>query len=163
MHAIGTRVLFDSRTTVGYAMNNKVLQPVLKSFVEALLSVVQHMEADTSFLPISPMNGNGIGLCVGDTINTSVNLGNSSHLDLNDGALQGFSVFTEEKPECTSKLVFCPSKFAWQEIGWFGIQWCCHPALSWDGYKLGWLCCATLHVGVSVGWGRDSMCRCWLD
>ena len=74
MHAIGTRVLFDSRTTVGYAMNNKVLQPVLKSFVEALLSVVQHMEADTSLLPISPINGNGIGLCVGYTIDTSVDL-----------------------------------------------------------------------------------------
>ena len=68
-----------------------------------MLSVVQHMEADVSRLPIPPMNGNGVGLRVGCTINTSVDLGNSLHLDSND-ASQGLSVFTQEKPRCASNL-----------------------------------------------------------
>ena len=39
MHAIGTRVLLDGRTTVGYAANTKVPEPVLKSLVEAFATV----------------------------------------------------------------------------------------------------------------------------
>ena len=148
MHAIGTRVLFDGRTTVGYAANMKVPQPVLKSFVEAfatvglycfpdVLSVVQHMEADTSLPPIPPMNGNGIGLRVGYTIDTSVDLGNSSHLDLND-ASQGFSVFTEEKPGCASNWYFVLPNLHGRtldgsEYNGVAIKLYHGTAISWDG------------------------------
>ena len=148
MHAIGTRVLFDGRTTVGYAANVKVPQPVLKSFVEAfatvglycfpdVLSVVQHMEGDTSLPPIPPMDGNGIGLRVGYTIDTSTDLGNSSHLDLND-ASQGLSVFTEEKPGCASNWYFVlPNLYGRRSDGseydGVAIKLYHGTAISWDG------------------------------
>jgi hypothetical protein len=80
MHAIGTRVLLDGMmTAVGFAENNKMPQPVLRSFVEAfatvgllycfpgVLSVVQNVQADSSLVPIAPMDGNGKGLRVGYT------------------------------------------------------------------------------------------------
>ena len=109
MHAIGTLVLFDGRTTVGYAVNMTVFQPLLKSYVEVfstvglycfpdVLSVVQRMEADTSLPPIPPMNGNGIGLRVGYTIDMSVDLGNSSHLDLN-AARKGLVYLQRRRPD----------------------------------------------------------------
>jgi hypothetical protein len=148
MHAIGMRVLLDGRTTVGYAANTKVPEPVLKSLVEAfatvglycfpdVLSVVQHMEADTSLPPIPPMDGNGVGLRVGYTIDMSVDLGNSSHLDLQD-ASQGFVVFTEEKPGCASNWYFVLPNLHGRrpdgsEYNGVAIMLYHGTAISWDG------------------------------
>jgi hypothetical protein len=148
MHAIGTRVLLDGTTTTGYTANCKVPQPVLRSFVEAfatvglccfpdVLSVVQNMEADTSLAPIAPMDGNGVGLRVGYTIDVSVNLGNSSHFDTND-ASQGFSVWTEEKPGCASNWYFVlPNlhgrRLCGAEYNGVVIKLYHGTAISWDG------------------------------
>ena len=84
------------------------------------------------------MNGNGIGLRVGYTIDTSVDLlGNSSHLDLND-ASQGLSVFTEEKPGCALNWFFLLSNLHGKrldglEYNGVAIKLYHGTAISWDG------------------------------
>ncbi|KAI2505723.1 hypothetical protein MHU86_8685 [Fragilaria crotonensis] len=151
MHAIGTRVLLDGMTTVGFAANDKVPQPLLRSFVEAfatvglycfpdVLSVVQNVEADSSLVPIAPMDGNGKGLRVGYTIDVSVDLGNASHFDVND-ASQGFSLWTEEKPGCGSNWYFLiPNLYGKRKCGTdyngIAIKLSHATAISWDGRAL---------------------------
>ena len=108
IHAIGMRVLLDGLGEVGYKANYKVPPTVLKSFIAAfatigmccfpdVLSVVQHMEANSSLPPVAPMGGSCNGLQVGYTIDMSVDLEKASHFDINH-ASQGFSVWTEESP-----------------------------------------------------------------
>ncbi|KAI2505999.1 hypothetical protein MHU86_8410 [Fragilaria crotonensis] len=150
MHAIVTRVLLDGSGTVGYATNyTKVPQTVLKRFIVAfatvgmccfpdVLSVVQHMEANSSLPPIAPMGENDCnGIRVGYTIDMSVDLGNVSHFDVND-ASQGFSVWTEEMPGCASNwyLIFpnlhgrrpCGTKY-----NGIAVKLYHGTAISWDG------------------------------
>ncbi|KAI2510058.1 hypothetical protein MHU86_4352 [Fragilaria crotonensis] len=138
-------------TTVGFAANDKVPQPLLRSFVEAfatvglycfpdVLSVVQNVEADSSLVPIAPMDGNGKGLRVGYTIDVSVDLGNASHFDVND-ASQGFSLWTEEKPGCGSNWYFLiPNLYGKRKCGTdyngIAIKLSHATAISWDGRAL---------------------------
>ena len=70
-----------------------------------VLSVAQHMEADSSLPPITPMCGTCNGLRVGYTIDVSAKLGNASHFDVNE-ASQRFSVWTEENPGSSSNWYF---------------------------------------------------------
>ncbi len=71
------------------------------NLVPAVLAVIQDTEADTGLNPVSSMGETRSTLCVGYTIDMSVDLGNSSHLDVGN-ALQGFSVWTEEVPSLVS-------------------------------------------------------------
>lgn len=116
MHTIGTRVELDNVNVSPYKANALVSKQCLQNLVVGLwkvgsycfphvLSVIRDVEADSGIIALSPeggvvasspINGNITQGCrVGNTIDMSVNLGNSSHYDVHD-ASQGFSVWTEE-------------------------------------------------------------------
>ena len=76
--------------------------------------MIRDLESDSSLLLVPPMDG-AAGCCVGYTFDMSVNLGNSSHYDVNN-ASQGYSVWTERgDPWPWCQLVLCHAKSAWNE------------------------------------------------
>jgi hypothetical protein len=109
MYALGTGVCLDGISVHGYAANYVLPERQLRHMVKSLahcgemffpqvLAVSCDTEYDTDAWPISPMEGDPHrGRSVGFTIDTSVNLGNSSHIDFND-ASQGYGVWTEKIP-----------------------------------------------------------------
>jgi hypothetical protein len=116
MHPIGTRETLDGMTLSKYAVGKKVSSQLLRQFVHALaqigsvvvpdvLSVIQDTEGDASVSPAADMAGDVKGNCVGGSIDTSVDLANASHLEVND-ASQGFSVWTEEMPGLADNWYF---------------------------------------------------------
>jgi hypothetical protein len=102
MHTIGTNVDFDKVGTSPYAANGYILERLLRLLVVSLSQIGRHLfpqvylvvrdvESDSGLLPVPPMNG--AGRCCGRyTVDISMNLGNSLHID----ASQGSSVRTEE-------------------------------------------------------------------
>ena len=150
MHALGTRVQNGGLSTVPYATNDCVHCRTLRDMVIALhkignqcfpdiLSVILSTEADSGLRPIVPMDGT-IGNHVGHTIDMSVNLGNSSHYDIND-ALQSFAVWTEENPSMGSNwYVVLPNVHGARPDGvpLSGLAVCLSygVAISWDGRAL---------------------------
>ncbi len=60
------------------------------------MHLIKTLESDSGVPVMSPMDGIGWDW-VARTIDMSVNLGNSSHYDVNDCS-QGFAVWTEEMP-----------------------------------------------------------------
>jgi hypothetical protein len=108
MHAIGTRVLQDGITTTSYTATHKVSPQLVRAYVNALsrvgqiafpdvLAVIQNTEGDTGMKPCAAMAGDVAGNRVGYSIDTSSDLGNSSHIDSND-ASQGYGLWTEAVP-----------------------------------------------------------------
>jgi hypothetical protein len=120
MYSIGTRVQLDGVTTAPYSTNtcggerNDGLANAMTSlsiigmrYFPNVRSVIQDLEGNTGLRPVYPMDGaprprDGRVQRVGNPINISCNLENSSHYDIHD-ASQGFSVWTEEKPGVVRK------------------------------------------------------------
>ena len=101
MHVIGTRVHFDGVTTDAYAANACVDEILLRKMVVSLAkigrcaypqvyAVIRDTEGNLGLQPVSPMDGEGRRR-VGYTVNVSVDLGNTSHVDVHDGS-QGYSM-----------------------------------------------------------------------
>ena len=109
MYALGTGVDLDGISVYGYAANHLLPERQLRHTVKSLahigemffpqvLAVSCDTEYDTGACPICPMEGDPHKRrSVGFTIDTSVNLGNSSHVDVHDGS-QGYGVWTEIIP-----------------------------------------------------------------
>jgi hypothetical protein len=106
MHAIGTRVLLDG-TLDAYKANDDVDEALLRGMVVALArigrcafpqvyAVIRDTEGNFGVEPVVPMEGEG-GHRVGYTVDMSVDLGNASHYDFNDGS-QDFSLWGEDFP-----------------------------------------------------------------
>ena len=149
MYALGMRVEGDGVSISPYAANGKVPEPVLRGMVAALCRVgrlcfpdlmhlIKTLESDSG-VPVSPMDGED-GDWVGRTVDMSVNLGNSSHYNVNDCS-QGFAVWTEETPGKASNWYFImPNVHGTREDGspfsglvvrlYHGV------AISWDGRVL---------------------------
>jgi hypothetical protein len=150
MHALGTRVQNKNLSTIPYATNDSVHSETLRNMVVALheignlcfpdiLSVILSTEADSGLQPVVPMNGTD-GKRVGYTIDMSVNLGNSSHYDVND-ATQGYAVWTEENPSMGSNWFFVmPNVHGNRPDGvpflGLAVRLCHGAAISWDGRAL---------------------------
>jgi hypothetical protein len=115
MYALGMRVEGDGVSVNPYAANGKVPEHVLRGMVAALCRVgrlcfpdlmhlIKTLESNSGVPIMSPMDGED-GDWVGRTVDMSVNLGNSSHFDVNDCS-QGFAVWTEEIPGSASNWYF---------------------------------------------------------
>ena len=102
MHEIGTHVHFDGVTTDASAANACVGEVVLRKMVVSLAkigrcaypqvyAVIRDTEGNSGLQPVPPMDGEG-GRRVGYAVDVSVDLGNTSHVDIHDGS-QGYSVF----------------------------------------------------------------------
>jgi hypothetical protein len=150
MHALGTRVQNGDLVAVPFVTNDCVPHQTLRDMVVAMheighlcfpdvLSVILSTEADSGLEPVEPMDGTA-GKRVGFTIDTSVNLGNSSHFDVHD-ASQGFAVWTEEIPSMGSNWYFVmPNVHGKRPDGvqFFGlaVRLSHGAAISWDGRAL---------------------------
>jgi hypothetical protein len=102
-----------------------------------VLAVIQDMEADSGLNSVPSMGETGIMLRVGYTIDTSVDLGNSSHFDVGN-VLQGFSVWTEEVPSLASNWYFVMPNLNGMENGGYpfdgvAVKLYHGTAISWDG------------------------------
>jgi hypothetical protein len=150
MYAIGMRVEGDGATMIPYAANEKVDELVLRDMVAALcclgrlcypdlMHLIKTLESDSGVPMMSPMDGKD-GDWVGRTIDMSVNLGNSSHFDVNDCS-QGFAVWTEEMPGKASNWYFImPNVFGTRADGkpfsGLAVRLYHGVAISWDGRVL---------------------------
>ena len=149
MHAIGTRVLHDGVKTTAYTATHKASRQVLDDCVKALsrigqcafpevLAVIQDTEGDTGVKPCAGMAGDSDGNRVGFSMDTSIDLGNSSHYDSND-ASQGFSVWTEDVPGMGDNWYFVMPNVHGTLPGGSGqfdglaIKLRHGTAISWDG------------------------------
>jgi hypothetical protein len=122
MHAIGTHVHFDGVATDAYAVNTSVGEAVLRKMVVSLAkigrcaypqvnAVIRDTEENSGLEPVPPMDGEG-GRRVGYTVDVSVDLGNTSHVDVHDGS-QGYSVWGGRIPWMGYKLVSCFAQHLW--------------------------------------------------
>jgi hypothetical protein len=102
MHAIGRHVHLDGVTTGAYKANEHVDEVMVRGMVVALArigrcafpqvyAVIRDTDGNSGLQPVVPMDGEG-GWRVGYTVNMSVDLGNASHYDFNDGS-QGYSLW----------------------------------------------------------------------
>ena len=73
----------------------KVLLRVGQIAFPNLLAVIQGTEGDSGLKPCAAMAGDAVGNRVGFSIDTSIDLGNSSHFDTNNSS-QGYSAWTED-------------------------------------------------------------------
>ena len=151
MHAIGTHVHFDGVTIDAYAANACVGDALLRDMVVSLARVgrcsfpqvyaaIRDTEENCGIQPIPPMDGEG-GRRVGYTVDMSVNLGNSSHVDFNDVS-QGYSLWGEEVPgRGTNWYLVMPNihgrrpgaNFAWVPFAGLAIMITNGVSISWDG------------------------------
>ena len=134
--------------SIGWAANSKVLAKMFQTFVHSfakiggsafpdVLVVIQDDESDASALPCTAMAGDGGNYCVGYSVDMSVDLANASHFDVHD-ALQGLSVWTEEKPGLASNWHFVmPNLHGISDDGKMfnsvAIKLHQGTAISWDG------------------------------
>ena len=83
MHAIGTHVYFNGVTTDAYAANTCVGEVVLRKMVVSLAKIViRDTEGDSGLQQsVPPMDGEQ-GRRVGYTVDVSVDLENTSHVDI---------------------------------------------------------------------------------
>jgi hypothetical protein len=146
MYAIGLKVE-KKGTFAPYATNTRGTPELQKAMVESLaiiggfvfpdvLAVVQDMESDTGVDPLPFMVG-ADGVRVGCAVDTSFNLGNSSHFDAGD-ASQGFSVWTEFNRGIADNWYFVmPNLHGIKSNGnpFDGVAVKLHHgvAISWDG------------------------------
>jgi len=150
MHAIGMRVEGDGVSVNPFAANGKVPKSVLQEMVAALCCVgrlcfpdlmhlIKTLESDSGVPVMSPMDGIGWDW-VARTIDMSVNLGNSSHYDVNDCS-QGFAVWTEEMPGKAANWYFVmPNVHGTRADGTpfsgLAVRLYHGVAISWDGRVL---------------------------
>ncbi len=73
----------------------KVLLRVGQIAFPNLLAVIKGTEGDTGLKPCAAMAGDAVGNRVGFSIDTSIDLGSSSHFDTNNSS-QGYSAWTED-------------------------------------------------------------------
>ena len=116
MHPIGRRIdpsgkagrYIASSTKDAVAVLSKSVQAMAKLAsvtIPAALRVMQDFENDSGMHHVPGMDGDG-GLCrVTHTMDLSINLANSSHVDVND-ATQGFTIWTEDHPGTTEEWYF---------------------------------------------------------
>ena len=116
MHPLGTRIMPNGITKSTYSATYKASHQLVGAYVNALsrvgqvlfpdvLAVIQDTEEDTGMVPSPRMAGDGAGNRVGYSIDTSVDLANASHYDVND-ASQGYSVWTEDLPGTADNWYF---------------------------------------------------------
>ena len=152
MHAIGTHVHFDGVTIDSYAANACVGEKLLRKMVVSLAkigrcaypqvyAVIRDTEENSGLQPVSPMDGEG-GRRVGYTVDVSVDLGNTSHVDVHDGS-QGYSVWGEEFPgRGTNWFLVLPNVYGlrpdpdgddWIRFEGLAIRITDGVSVSWDG------------------------------
>ena len=150
MYAIGMKVEKDGVTLNPFAANGRVPECVLRDMVAALCCVgrlcfpdlmhlIKTLERDSGVPGMPPMDGD-FWDWVARTIDMSVNLGNSSHFDINDCS-QGFAVWTEEIPGKARNWYFImPNVYGTRADGtpFFGLAVRLYHgvAISWDGRVL---------------------------
>ena len=153
MHAIGTRVMLDG-TLGAYKANGDVDEAILRGMVVALArigrcaypqvyAVIRDTEGNSGVEPVVPMDGDGVH-CVGYTVDMSVDLGNASHIDFNDGS-QGFSLWGEEFPgRGTNWFLVMPNIHGvrpqgdqWIPFAGLAIRITDGVSISWDGRTSG--------------------------
>jgi len=159
MYGLGTGVKLDGSSLYGYAANYLLPERLLRNMVKSLahcgekffpqvLAVISDTEYDSGIRPISPMDGDPHkGRHVGFTIDTSINLGNSSHFDVHD-ASQGYGVWTEQHPGWGESWYFVmpnihgrrPHETSWRgerragdRFAGLAIKLRHGVAISWDG------------------------------
>ena len=152
MHAIGTRVMLDG--TLGtYKANGDVDEAILRGMVVALArigrcaypqvyAVIRDTEENSGVQPVVPMDGDGVHR-VGYTVDMSVDLGNASHVDFNDGS-QGFSLWGEEFPGRGTNWFFVmpnihgvrPQGNQWIPFAGLAIRITDGVSISWDGRNI---------------------------
>ena len=153
MHAIGTHVHLEDVTTSAYKANEAMDEALLRGMVVSLAkigrcafpqvyAVIRDTEGNCGLHPVVPMDGEG-GRRVGYTVDVSVDLGNSSHYNFNDGS-QGYSLWGEEIPG--------------KGTNWYLVMPNIHGRRPGD--NLTWIPFAGLAIlitnGVSISWdGRD--------
>ena len=102
--------------------------------------MIRDTEENCGIQPVQPMDGKG-GRRVGYTVDTSVDLGNSSHFDSND-ASQGYSLLGEEVPgRGTIWYLVMPNNhgcrpganFTWVPFAGLAFMITNGVSLSWDG------------------------------
>jgi hypothetical protein len=154
MHALGTRVRFDGVTTEAYAANMSVGEALLRKMVVSLAqigrcafpqvhAVIRDTEENSGLQPVPPMDGEG-GRRVGYTVDVSVDLGNTSHVDIHDGS-QGYSLWGEEfRGRGTNWFLVLPNIYgrrpnpnpdgdAWIKFKGLAIRITDGVSVSWDG------------------------------
>jgi hypothetical protein len=102
-----------------------------------VMAVVQDMEDHSGVVPVELMGGDWKGLCVGYSIDTSVDLGNAAHYDVHDTP-KGFSVWTEDNPGTATNWYFLmPNVHGVNNDGThyngIAIKLRHGTAISWDG------------------------------
>jgi hypothetical protein len=149
MYPIGTRVMWDGVTTTSYSATHKVSRQLVEAYVKALsrvgqiafpdvLAVIQDTEGDTGFQPCGMMAGDAAGNRVGASIDSSTDLGNSSHYDTGD-VTPGYSAWLEEYPGMASNWYFIlPNVYGTLPDGsgtfnGIAIKLRHGTAISWDG------------------------------
>ncbi len=110
-----------------------------------VLAVIQDTEADAGLNPVSSMGEMGNTLHGGYTIDMSVDLGNSSHLDVSN-VLQGFSVWTEEVPSLALNWYFVMPK-------WYGMG---NEGYPFDGVA------DRLYLDTAISREGRVICHCFL-
>ena len=143
MHPIGARVLYDGVTIVGFVAGNTVLNQLSRRFVCTLsqigsvvfpdvLAVIQDTEQDVGVqLPPKTMAGNRHENCVG----TTIVMANASLFDVH-GALQGFSVWTEDIPGMADNWYFVMPNLCGETkdgVQCVAVRLRHGVAISWDG------------------------------
>ena len=104
-------------------------------------AVIRDTEENFGLKPVSPMDGEG-GRRVGYTVDVSVDLGNTSHVDVHDGS-QGYSVLGEEFPgQGTNWFLVLPNVYGlrpdpdgndWIRFEDLAIRITDGVSVSWDG------------------------------
>ena len=147
MHAFGTRVELDGVTTTAYKANSCVPELMLRTMVASLAEVgchyfpqvyalIRDTEQDSGMMPIAPIDGIN-GRHVGCTVDSSVNLGNSTHRDAHD-ASPGYTLWLEETPGMGGNWFFVmPNLYGKRPDGTtfcgIVIKLGHGVAISWDG------------------------------
>jgi hypothetical protein len=154
MHALGSRVHFDGVTTEAYAANMCVGDALLRKMVVSLArigrcaypqvhAVIRDTEENSGLQPVPPMDGEG-GRRVGYTVDVSVDLGNTSHVDIHD-ASQGYSLWGEDfRGRGTNWFLVLPNIYgkrpnpnpdgdAWIQFKGLAIRITDGVSVSWDG------------------------------
>jgi hypothetical protein len=155
MHAFGTRVMLDG-SLGAYKANDVVEEKMLRDMVVALAkigravypqvyAVIRDTEGNSGVEPVVPMDGDGVHR-VGYTVDMSVDLGNASHVDFNDGS-QGFSLWGEEFPgRATNWFLVMPNIHGMRPRG---DEW-----ISFDGLAI------KITDGVSISWDGRNIRHC---
>ena len=151
MHAIGTHVHFDGVTIDSYAANACVGEKLLRKIVVSLAkigrcaypqvyAVIRGTEENSGLQPVSPMDGEG-GRRVENTVDVSVDLGNTSHVDVHNGS-QGYSVWGEDPGRGTNWFLVLPNVYGlrpdpdgndWIRFEGLAIRITDGVSVSWDG------------------------------